>query len=136
MQVTDDRLCFVCGQENSNGLQAVFTIEREEAASLCRLAVPGRFQGWQGVVHGGILATLLDEATIYACRALGEQFVTAELTVRYKKPVPVETEITVRARVTEQKRRLLTATAQIEVAGEVCAEADAKIFRLDKAGNG
>ena len=52
--------------------------------------------------------------------------------VRYKKPVPVDTEITGRARVREQKRRLLTTAAWIEIAGEVYAEADAKVFRLDK----
>ena len=132
MEVSDDRQCFVCGPENEDGLQAVFIVEHPPASSRCRLAIPSRFQGWEGIVHGGILATLLDEAVIYACRALGEQFVTAELTVRYKKPVPVETEITVRARVREQKRRLLTTAAWIEIAGEVYAEADAKVFRLDK----
>jgi uncharacterized protein (TIGR00369 family) len=84
-------------------------------------------------VHGGILATLLDEACIYACRATGEHFVTAELNVRYRKPVPVETAMTVSAEVVERKRRLLTVRARLEIEGELHAEADSRVFALSSS---
>ncbi|HKK02054.1 MAG TPA: PaaI family thioesterase [Desulfuromonadales bacterium] len=131
MDIADDRHCFVCGPENHEGLQAAFTVDPANSASRCQLVIPSRYQGWQGMVHGGILATLLDESVIYACRAQGEKFVTAELTVRYKKPVPVETMLVVRACVKGKKRKLLTVRSWIEAEGNVCAEADAKVFCLD-----
>lgn len=128
MEVLEDGHCFVCGPHNAGGLKAPFAIDRERRSASCSLAVPARFQGWQGVVHGGILATLLDEASIYACRSVGEQFVTAEISVRYRKPVPVERILTVSAEVTGSRKRLFTVRARLEVEGEVHAEADAKVF--------
>lgn len=133
MEVIEDGNCFVCGPNNERGLQANFEIDRENRRALCRIAVPAGFQGWRQVVHGGILATLLDEACIYACRATGEHFVTAELNVRYRKPVPVETAMTVSAEVVEQKRRLLTVRARLEIEGELHAEADSRVFALSSA---
>jgi uncharacterized protein (TIGR00369 family) len=130
MQVADDAKCFACGQENPYGLKACFELDYAQKSSCCKIQLPEQFQGWQGVVHGGILATLLDEACVYACRTLGETFVTAELTVRYKKPVSVAQTLEISAKVVEQKRRIFIVKAQIEMDGQVCAEADAKIFAV------
>jgi len=125
-----DRGCFVCGQENVSGLQAVFSCDQANLRSCCHLTISDRFQGWQGVVHGGVIASLLDEACIYAGRSLGETLVTAELTVRYRKPVPVGKEVTVRGEVLERRRKVLTVKARLEANGEICAEAAAKVFLL------
>nr|WP_320050778.1 PaaI family thioesterase [uncultured Desulfuromonas sp.] len=130
MEIADDARCFVCGPENNRGLQAKFDIDSEQLCSHCQIALPGDFQGWQNVVHGGVLATLLDEASIYACRSIAPQCVTAELTVRYKKPVPVETPLEITARVVEQKKRVFLVEASIAVDGTVHAEASTKVFRL------
>ncbi|MDY0190536.1 MAG: PaaI family thioesterase [Desulfuromonas sp.] len=130
MQVADDAKCFACGQENPYGLKACFELDYGKKSSCCQIQLTEQFQGWQGVVHGGILATLLDEASVYACRTLGETFVTAELTVRYKKPVAVAQTLEISAKVVEQKRRIFIVKAQIEMDGQVCVEADAKIFAV------
>lgn len=130
MEIADDARCFVCGSENSRGLQAKFEIDPEQLSSRCLISLPGDFQGWQNVVHGGVLATLLDEASIYACRTTAPQCVTAELSVRYKKPVPVETPLEVSAKVVEQKKRVFLVEAAIAVDGTVHVEASTKVFRL------
>ena len=131
MDLDKDRGCFVCGPENATGLQAVFTCDKELKQSFCRLTIEERFQGWQSIVHGGVIASLLDEACIYAGRALAETLVTAELSVRYRKPVPVGQEITIQGEVLEQRRKVLKVKARLEINGEVYAEADGRVFLVD-----
>jgi uncharacterized protein (TIGR00369 family) len=82
------------------------------------------------VVHGGIIAALLDEACIYAGLGIGKQLVTAELTVRYKKPLPVGEEIIITGEVVEKRRKVLRIKAQIMVADDVYAEAESRVFIL------
>lgn len=130
MKVDEDGFCFVCGPRNESGLMARFETDAEKRSAVCRLVVPARFQGWRQMVHGGIVATLLDEACIYACRAGGGNFVTGEIRVRYRQPVPVDTPLTVRAEVVGGRRRLLEARALLEIAGEVHAEAETKVFAV------
>jgi len=131
MDLDKDSGCFVCGQENSTGLQAVFNWDQENLRSCCRLTLDERFQGWEGVVHGGVIASLLDEACVYAGRSLAETLVTAELSVRYRKPVPVGREVAVHGEVLEQRRKVLKVRAKLEVDGELHVEANARIFLLD-----
>jgi len=130
MDIADDARCFVCGPENSRGLQAKFEMDPERLRSHCQISLPGDFQGWQDVVHGGMLATLLDEASIYACRTIAPRCVTAELSVRFKKPVPVDTPLEINAEVVEQKKRVFLVEASIVINGIVHAEASTKVFRL------
>lgn len=88
--------CFVCGLKNADGLKLRFHIfENGEIRADCNL--PEKFQGYPGVVHGGIVAAMLDET---ACRShmvkidddgnLSTRFlVTVRLDIRYRKNVPV-----------------------------------------------
>lgn len=131
MNLDKDRGCFVCGPDNATGLQAVFTCDKELKKSFCRLTIEEPFQGWHSIVHGGIIASLLDEACIYAGRALADTLVTAELSVRYRKPVPVGQEIIVSGEVLEQRRKILKVRSCLEVNDEVYAEADGRIFLVD-----
>lgn len=128
--VSKDSGCFVCGPDNDTGLRASFTCDKEQQRSFCRLTIGESFQGWQGMVHGGVIASLLDEASIYAGRGLAEQLVTAELSVRYRKPVAVGQEVTVQGEVLERRRKVLKVLARLEVDGELHAEAEARIFLL------
>jgi len=130
MEVTTTSHCFVCGVDNDAGLGAIFTTDRELNRSFCRLTLDTRFQGWRDVVHGGIIAALLDEACIYAGLGIGKQLVTAELTVRYKKPLPVGEEIFITGEVVEKRRKVLRVKARIMVADDVYAEAESRVFIL------
>ena len=130
-EVEADGHCFVCGQLNEIGLKAVFEIDKDQQKSHCRITIPYGFQGWADVVHGGILSSLLDEACIYACQSAGQQFVTAEMNVKFRKPVPVGTEIMVVGELLQHRKRVWQAMSQIEIDGTVHTEATAKVFVLD-----
>ncbi|MEZ4484739.1 MAG: PaaI family thioesterase [Syntrophotaleaceae bacterium] len=112
-------------------MQAVFSCDPENLRSRCTLTLGENFQGWRGVVHGGVIASLLDEACIYAGRSLGETLVTAELTVRYRKPVPVGQAVTVSGEVLERRRKVLKVKARLEIDSELYAEADGRVFLID-----
>lgn len=129
-QVTADSACFVCGPQNPIGLQAQFVTDPATNTSHAALELAVNFQGWQDVIHGGILASLLDEACIYACRGQSEQCVTAELQVRYRKPVPVRSQVVVTGQLTDNSRKVWQAAAQIKIDDTLYAEATAKVFVL------
>jgi uncharacterized protein (TIGR00369 family) len=128
MEILDDNHCFVCGALNMSGLRVRPLIDAPKQSATMRLAIPRNFQGWQGIVHGGILATLLDETCAYAAKGLVANVVTVEITVSYKKPVPLETELLVSATVVSRRRKIIEVKGQIEIGGELYAEANAKMF--------
>lgn len=131
-KVIDDSSCFVCGEKNLQGIQARLSVDKENNTSYCRLALGDQFQGWQDVVHGGILATLLDEACAYACMTATEQCVTGEIKIRYRKPVKVGQEIELFGQLVDTSRKVWLAKAQVKVDGAVHAEAEAKMFILSE----
>jgi uncharacterized protein (TIGR00369 family) len=129
-KVVDDSACFVCGRENPIGIKADISVDKESNTSYCSLVLADQFQGWQGVVHGGILATLLDEACAYACLTATEQCVTAEIKVRYRKPVPVGQKIELFGQLVDNSKKIWIAKSQIKADGAVYAEAEARMFIL------
>lgn len=128
MQTEDDKGCFVCGENNTHGLHATFTVDKENHSASCHYTIPQQFQGWKNIAHGGILATLLDEVSIYACRSITNNVVTAELCVRYRKPVMVNTPLTIHAKIIETKKRYFLVESAIEVDGKVHISANVKVF--------
>ena len=128
---TDDDYCFACGTRNPIGLR--LEVRPAEDGTSAFTWIPRReFQGWSGVLHGGVISTLLDEAMAYATGHLAEGAATAEITVSFKKPVSTDRELTVTARVDERKRRLMRTSAVLEQDGAVKASARA-VFVLTAA---
>ncbi len=86
----NSRNCFVCGVENSFGLHMKF-YDDENGGVYTEMVVPERFQGYPGVVHGGIIAAMLDETAgrVFMNGPDPQFYVTAELKIRYRKPVPI-----------------------------------------------
>jgi len=92
-----------------------------------RFVLGERYQGGGGFAHGGIIATLLDEAMGKVCRFREVRAVTAELTVEYLKPVNVQNEIIVEGRETEHRGRNIFMTGEIrDGAGAVLARSRAR----------
>jgi uncharacterized protein (TIGR00369 family) len=79
--------CFGCGQANPAGLHLEFLLA-EDRSVVCIATIPDKFEGPRGYVHGGIIATLLDEAMSKAVRARGLTAMTRNLEVEYPRPVP------------------------------------------------
>ena len=114
--------CFGCGGDNAAGMKLTFEQDNVNRRIVGRFVLGERYQGGAGFAHGGIIATLLDEAMGKVCRFREVRAVTAELTVEYLKPVNVRSGIVVEGRETEQKGRNLFMTAEIRnEAGEVLA---------------
>ena len=114
--------CFGCGGDNAGGMKLTFEQDSVNRKIVGRFVLGERYQGGGGFAHGGIIATLLDEAMGKVCRFREVRAVTAELTVEYLKPVNVESEIVVEGRETERKGRNLFMTGEIRNgAGEVLA---------------
>lgn len=114
--------CFGCGGDNAGGMKLTFEQDNVNRKIIGRFVLGERYQGGGGFAHGGIIATVLDEAMGKVCRFRQVRAVTAELTVEYLKPVNVQSEIVVEGRETEQKGRNLFMTGEIRnEGGEVLA---------------
>jgi uncharacterized protein (TIGR00369 family) len=126
---TDDHHCFVCGQENPSGLRLRF--HREAGTATTEVVFPAFLQGWQDTVHGGALATVLDEVMVQAAMGNGITCVTAEITVSYKKPAQTGRPYLVSGRVLETRGRLTTAEGTLsDASGIVYVCATSKLFRV------
>ncbi len=98
MPVFDD-YCFACGARNPIGLRMQVNYVENTLAAESQLALPKEFQGWQEVIHGGILATLLDEIMMHAVWHFAGAGVTLGIDVKFRQPLaPAET-ILVRGRI-------------------------------------
>jgi acyl-coenzyme A thioesterase PaaI-like protein len=124
VQLRDEGRCFACGGKNPIGLKMQFTAQGEEY--LCDFLVGENYQGFDGIAHGGIIATALDEIMARLLTALGYNALTAKLEVRYLKPIPVGECLSLRAKLLRHKGRLLETTACACLAdGTIAAEAKA-----------
>jgi acyl-coenzyme A thioesterase PaaI-like protein len=126
------RNCFICGVENQNGLQLRFYIS-EPGKVFADYTVPLRFEGYPGIVHGGVVAAMLDEV---AGRAFitGDPprfMVTAKLTVRYRKPVPVNQPLHLIGYAKEDKGRMAIAAGEIrDMQNNLLAEAEVVLANM------
>ena len=132
IKVNPDNACFVCGRDNPIGLHAEFIVDQEQNKASTTLTISSNFQGWQGLVHGGIIATLLDETAIYACRPLALEAVTAGMTLKFKHPVKTDSPLTVKAEVVAVKRRIAKVSSCLMVDSVIMAEAEIKVMLLGK----
>jgi uncharacterized protein (TIGR00369 family) len=123
--------CFGCGQTNRAGLRLKFFVD-EEHTIVCRVRLARRFEGPPGHAHGGILATLLDEAMSKANRQFGVLAMTRQMEVEYLKPVPLGTRLLLTGRHTRSSARKHHCEAQIEnEAGVVLARAKGLFIAID-----
>lgn len=88
------------------------------------------FQGGPGLVHGGVIALLVDHAMGFVANRALEPAMTVRLTLRYRRPTPLGIPLTVAARLDRVDGRKLHLSASISANGEVTAEADAIFVRL------
>lgn len=124
--------CFGCGAANDGGMQLPF--ERDEQTQRVRgsFRLGARYQGAPGMIHGGIIAVVFDEALGKVCRFHNVRAVTAELSVEYLRPIKVDQEIRVEAFHVERKQRNLFHEGEIrDVEGRVLARGRARFVAVD-----
>lgn len=124
------RDCFVCGEDNHAGLGTRFYVENDVVKA--RLEARPHHCGYPNVVHGGVVAAILDETMGWAAaRAIKRMCLTAELTVRYVRPAPADLPLTVTTAVTRHSARLAQTTAELaDDNGTVYARAEARFIPL------
>lgn len=118
--------CFVCGLENDFGLHLSFYFD-EQKRVICETQFAAHYQGYPGVVHGGIVATALDEtlARSVMYEDANRFMFTGKLTTRYRKPVPVERPVRLVGEVVKDRGRMAECTAKLyDQDGELLAEAE------------
>jgi len=119
--------CFVCNESNPTGLKIHFTLAADGA-------IEGEFtpnkshEGYNGLVQGGILASIMDDAMVNCLFAYGVEALTAELAVRYRKPVSITEPIKVRAYFESSYSVLYRLRAELTQGGVVKATATSKFF--------
>jgi acyl-coenzyme A thioesterase PaaI-like protein len=128
------RTCFVCGRENPVGLKLDFFTQAPGQVR-SDLDIPEVYEGYPGVVHGGIIASILDETGGRAFMDDPTLFmVTAQLNVRYRKPVPSRTTLIALGMAGERRGRVSYAHSEIRnLDSDVLAEADLVLVDIPKS---
>jgi acyl-coenzyme A thioesterase PaaI-like protein len=112
LQARSQSACFVCGQDNPHGLRILF--QRQECGEMTAAWSPGSaWEGFRGVVHGGVVSTVLDEAMSKAVAATGSQALTAELRVRFRRHVTSGDAFLIRGWIVKQNKRLIETEATL-----------------------
>lgn len=122
----NSRMCFTCGVENPFGLQLHFYDNGLDEVWADFVVGPNH-QGYPGVVHGGVVAAILDEvgSRVMMAGQPNRFGMTAKMEVRYRQAVPLETQLRAMARAVKDRGRFVTAHAEIRtLTGDVLAEAE------------
>jgi acyl-coenzyme A thioesterase PaaI-like protein len=131
LQLVKDGRCFVCGEENPNGLNikvvynGIGQVETEFMAE-------DRYRGWSDYLHGGVITLIFDEMLGWLSRYMGHDAMTARLEVRYRKPVPLGSRLTFNGVLERQIKGLLDIRlcAKLED-GTVAAEGTGRMMIID-----
>ncbi len=124
-------MCFVCGRDNPVGLHLAFYTD-EQNRVIAEFTPRAEHQSFPGVMHGGLVSTVLDETIGRTAIAHNIWCMTAELTVRYKKTVPIDAPLRVIGEITEINKRVLRGRGEIRSAQDdtLLAQAEGIYIRL------
>lgn len=121
--------CFGCGRANPIGLHLHFE-RAEDGGVVSDFQAEVEHQGWEGVMHGGLVTTLLDEAMAWAAADKTQMYFTGRMNVRYRQPVPTGLRLKVRGWITRDRGRTLETRGEVQSEdGQTLAEAEALFIR-------
>ena len=127
-----ENACFGCGPANPRGMGLAFETDAERQRIVGRFRIGPDYQGTHGFIHGGIIATVLDEAMSKVSRLSDVRTVTAELNVEYLKPVPVDAELVVEGFQVRREGRQLYHQGEIrDAAGTLLARGRGRFVVVD-----
>lgn len=124
--------CLVCGRQNPHGLHLHLHVDEGTGAVETRFTPAAHHIGFEGIIHGGVLATVLDEAMVWAATWRGWRFcVCGEMTIRFRKAAEVGRPLIVRALVESSRARMVQTSGEVvDAAGDVIATASGKYVPL------
>lgn len=124
--------CFACGKNNPEGMRLRFSYEERRRRFISRFRLGRRYTGPPGHAHGGVIATILDEAMGKVNKLHNVVALTSEITVHYLKPVPLNKSLRVEARgVSVRGRRHVNAAEILNQRGEVLASSRGTFIAID-----
>ena len=130
MEYDNDQMCFVCGKRNGDGLQLDFELVGEGGVRT-EFTLPKRYQGWKDIVHGGIIATILDEVMVNAAYLRKIVAVSAKLEIRLRQPAAVGERLIFHGQIVRQSAKTLDVKAWAEQEnGDVVAEATGLLMKV------
>ena len=128
LRLVKDRRCFVCGEENPDGLNLKVVYDGADGVRTEFLAEE-RYRGWSDYLHGGVLTLIFDEMLGWLSRYLGHDAMTARLEVRYRKPVPLGNRLTFHGVLEREIKGLLDIRLNARLDdGSVAAEATGRMM--------
>lgn len=133
MNLGNDNMCFACGEDNPISLKLKFnkTGDKKVKAEFTPQDV---HQGYSGIMHGGLITTLLDEAMAKVLTLNNIPALTARMNIRFNNPVPIGTELVVTAEIIKNKTGLYFTEAEVRSKeGELFAKAEAKFMKVKEA---
>ena len=126
--------CFVCGQDNPHGMRLKFILDEERQAFVCHFRLPSRYTGPPGHCHGGIIASILDDAMGKVNKLRHVIALTKEMNVEYLKPVPLHKPLRVEGREIKVRGRTHVNSAEIlNDKNEVLARSRGIFIAIDPA---
>ena len=125
-----ESMCFGCGQNNPVGLKLNFQWDGKTAKTEF---TPNEFhQAWPGIVHGGIITSMLDEAMAYAARFGGMDCVTGKMQIRFRRPAVIDEPLIIAGKVTRKGERWIWTKASVSLPdGTLVAEGTAAQFIIE-----
>lgn len=124
MEFVDDGKCFACGRENAVGLKLEFRQDGQGRA-VASFIPREEFQGFSGIVHGGIICALLDEAMAWTLILRGKMPVTLSLSARFRRPVHVGKKVTITGEIVRATVKKYVLRAEIrDESDDLAAEAE------------
>src|SRR6059036_176317 len=125
--------CFTCGKDNPKGMHLKFTLDRDRKHFVSNFRLSKRFTGPPGHCHGGIIATILDDAMSKLNKLRDVVAATSHMTVEYLRPVPLNKRLTVESREISKRGRRLTRVAEIsDEKGTVLARSRGVFVIIDR----
>jgi uncharacterized protein (TIGR00369 family) len=124
--------CFACGNDNPEGMHLKFTYDQKRGRFICRFRLNKRYTGPPGHSHGGIIATILDEAMGKVNKLRQVIALTSRITVDYLRPVPLDKPLRVESReVSVRGRRHVNMAEILNPKGEVLARSRGLFIAID-----
>ena len=123
--------CFVCGEDNDIGLKAKFYFK--DGKAITEYITRRKFEGYQNVLHGGIISTLLDEVMIKALLAQDIFTMTVEITVKFRKIVSIGEKLFFEGELDKQKGKLIFTKGLVKTKnGDIVASATGKYLKVNE----
>ena len=131
LELVDDHHCFACGMNNPDGLRIEWKVEG--LTTTAEFTPERKYQGWKGILHGGIIATLLDEAMTRLAWVVCGGALTAEMTVRFVFPAQIGEILFIRGEIVKESRKIIEMKASIHAGhsgGKLIAYSTGKAIKI------